>query len=331
MDPVARRESRRGTAPRRRLRRLNHAHTSSRPVIRTPGTLATTLAPATPPRTSRSAASSKRGTSDLGSAAGSSNAATPGETAPTSPAWTRIAESTVDSTRREGTTSARTAFCAKREASSAGRERQASACQPGSQQVTRPGEPALDRPDRPFEEGGHLLVGLPLQVAEDDGLPIFLGESADLLVQHGPELVPGDVVVVTRGQHRRALPFPSVTPGRVGLRSNRRAVGHLVEPVAQHLAIADRPGLADEQEERGLEGVLGVLRLVEHVPADAQDHRPMPPDERLEGGLRLRGPTVQEPRQQLAIASPPRHPPSGGSRGRWRRSSPSVGSSCPSP
>ena len=186
----------------------------------------------------------------------------------------------------------------------AGRERQASACEPGSQQVTRPGEPALDRPDRPFEEGGHLLVRLPLQVAEDDGLAIFLGESADLLMQHGPELVPCGVVVVTRGQHRRALPFPSVTPGRVGLRSYRRAVGHLVEPVPQHLAIADRPGLADEQEERGLEGVLRVLRLVEHVPADAEDHRPMPPDEHLEGGLRLRGQSVQEPRQQLAIAHP---------------------------
>src|SRR5207253_490064 len=40
-----------------------------------------------------------------------------------------------------------------------------------------------------------------------------------------------------------------------------------------------------QDEEGRLEGVLGILLVVEHAPADAQDHRPMTADQGGEGGF----------------------------------------------
>ena len=40
---------------------------------------------------------------------------------------------------------------------------------------------------------------------------------------------------------------------------------------------------AGQDEERGLEGVLGVVRVAEQPAADAEDHRPMLPHQGREG------------------------------------------------
>ncbi len=44
------------------------------------------------------------------------------------------------------------------------------------------------------------------------------------------------------------------------------------------------PALRQHQE-GGLEGILGVLGVVQHAPADAEDHRSMPPHQQLERRL----------------------------------------------
>src|SRR5438105_420485 len=49
----------------------------------------------------------------------------------------------------------------------------------------------------------------------------------------------------------------------------------------------DRSGLASQDEEGSLEGVFHVLLLVLNPPTDAEDHWPVPPHQRLEGGLAL--------------------------------------------
>jgi hypothetical protein len=40
-----------------------------------------------------------------------------------------------------------------------------------------------------------------------------------------------------------------------------------------------------QHQERGLQGVLGVVRVAEDLPADAQDHRPVPLHQGREGRL----------------------------------------------
>jgi hypothetical protein len=63
--------------------------------------------------------------------------------------------------------------------------------------------------------------------------------------------------------------------------------------------------LAGQNEERGLEGILGIVRVVQHAPADAEDHRTVGPHDSLERGLiSMR----HEPLQQLPLAGPDRRP-----------------------
>ena len=56
-----------------------------------------------------------------------------------------------------------------------------------------------------------------------------------------------------------------------------------MQPWAERVGVAKRAGPPQEYQERRLEGVLDVARVVEQPPANAQHHRPMPPHERLEG------------------------------------------------
>ncbi len=84
----------------------------------------------------------------------------------------------------------------------------------------------------------------------------------------------------------------------------RRAERHAVEPGAEQVRIADRPGLSGQDEEDGLEGVLGVMVIAQELPADAQDHRPVSGDDRGEGGLVGRLASGGEPLEQFAVGEP---------------------------
>ena len=71
-----------------------------------------------------------------------------------------------------------------------------------------------------------------------------------------------------------------------------------MQPVAEDGPRSERGGLADQDEERGLEGVLGVGVVAQDAAADAQDHRAVPAHQRGEG--RLVAP-AEELLQELAV------------------------------
>ena len=58
-----------------------------------------------------------------------------------------------------------------------------------------------------------------------------------------------------------------------------------MEPGAERVADPERAGLAGEDEEDGLEGVLGLVLVAERGAADAPDHRPVALDQQGEGRL----------------------------------------------
>jgi hypothetical protein len=81
-----------------------------------------------------------------------------------------------------------------------------------------------------------------------------------------------------------------------------------MEPGAQGVAHPEAAGLPDQDEEGGLEGVVRVVRVVEHAPADAEDHRPVPLDQGREGQLRGLAAAGREPLQELAVSQLPGRP-----------------------
>src|SRR5262249_44752796 len=80
------------------------------------------------------------------------------------------------------------------------------------------------------------------------------------------------------------------------------SVGDAVEPVRDLLGGACR-GLADENEESCLKGVLGVVVTAEEAAAHPPDHRPVPADQGREGRFFAVG---QVAIQALAVGHPRR-------------------------
>jgi len=81
--------------------------------------------------------------------------------------------------------------------------------------------------------------------------------------------------------------------------SHGRLPGHAVEPVGDRLPRHVRR-LADEDEERGLKRILGVM-VVEHAATDAPDHRGVPPNQ---SGKSTLVPASQEAGQEFPIGHP---------------------------
>ena len=84
--------------------------------------------------------------------------------------------------------------------------------------------------------------------------------------------------LVPRGRPRRAQPPDAACHRRP--RAQCRPVGNDMKPGPERLTDPERVGLANQDQERGLEGVLGVVRVADQRSADAPDHRGMPVDQR---------------------------------------------------
>ena len=72
---------------------------------------------------------------------------------------------------------------------------------------------------------------------------------------------------------------------RLRPRSHRNPRRHAVQPGPDRIARAQGARAADQHQERGLKRIIDVGFRCEHPAASAQDHRPVPRDERLEGEL----------------------------------------------
>src|SRR5437762_9878496 len=66
------------------------------------------------------------------------------------------------------------------------------------------------------------------------------------------------------------------------------------------MPLAYRTCLPSERQQGRLKSVLGVVHVAQHPAADAPNHRPVPPDEQLEGGLIT---LCHESLQQVRVAS----------------------------
>ncbi len=169
-------------------------------------------------------------------------------------------------------------------------------------QLARPGHPAADRAHRASQPLGRLVVRQAFDIAEDDRRPEPIRQPGDLTIDDGPELTEPGLVRV--GCELRLLIgplLPNPSPRPVATASAGDPERDPIQPVRQQVAVAQCAGLPDQDQERRLEGVLDVVRVIEQAPADAQHHRPVPRHDRLEGDLVA---IAHEPRQELPFREP---------------------------
>ena len=141
---------------------------------------------------------------------------------------------------------------------------------------------ALDRPERTRKLARCLFGREALEKAQDQDVAQLGRKFAQLGVEDRPDVEPIAVRVIRGGdvgRHRSQTPSP---PGFLGSRLGCHAGRHAVQPGAQAFGIAKLPGLPDQHEERRLECIVGIVRVAQQAPADPQNHRSMPRDNRFE-------------------------------------------------
>jgi len=128
-------------------------------------------------------------------------------------------------------------------------------------------------------------VRQPLEIAEDDGNAVLLGQMVHLLMQDRLPVAQFDAVRQRRRSHVGHLSFVGSPPRSGELDGPGDVEGDAVQPGGQGLLLADRAGLARQDEERRLERILGIRVLAQHPPANGEDERAMALQERGEGIL----------------------------------------------
>jgi hypothetical protein len=92
--------------------------------------------------------------------------------------------------------------------------------------------------------------------------------------------------------------FAGPAAGGAGLCFNSDVVGDPIQPATDRLVLLNRTGLLCQDQEGGLEGVLGVMQVTQHASTHSQHHRAVTPQESRKGiPIAVAG----EALQQLAV------------------------------
>jgi hypothetical protein len=93
----------------------------------------------------------------------------------------------------------------------------------------------------------------------------------------------------------------ALSPRVLRLQPPRRMVGDAVEPGTEPIGLPDRARLPGQDQERGLEGVFGVVGVAEQALTDTEGERSVPHDQGCEGQLGFCASVRREALQQFAI------------------------------
>jgi hypothetical protein len=153
------------------------------------------------------------------------------------------------------------------------REQDAPTSQAGLQHLPRACQTAGDGSFFPTQFPGRFRLGLAFQAAQHQGHAIFRGQMIDLLVQQRLQFLE------RLGRRKRPRRRGGLT-ALMGLASGRfsscvhgHPIGDAMEPVSQPLSPAQGSRLQSQDEEAGLKSILGILFVVQDMPADVP-HQP---------------------------------------------------------
>ena len=145
-------------------------------------------------------------------------------------------------------------------------------------------------------------MGQAAEVAEDDYRTERLGESGHFGVEGGQHLGFRGVDRVRRGLIGDDPATLSATAAvAVGPDFRGDLSADAVQPATERVVDPVRPASADQDQERGLEGVVGVGRVVEDSSANAPDHRAVAENQGFERRLTSTVGTCQEAVEEFAV------------------------------
>jgi hypothetical protein len=106
-----------------------------------------------------------------------------------------------------------------------------------------------------------------------------------LLVKDRVEFAPGYFPEWIKRKSRRRVFLGGPSPGMVASGLACDAIRDAVQPTRKRMLLPDGRGLPQEDEQNSLSRVLRIRVLTKHTPADAVDHRPVPPDQGTQSAL----------------------------------------------
>jgi len=144
-----------------------------------------------------------------------------------------------------------------------------------------------------------LLMGSTLKVAKNHRRSETLWQPVDLFVEYSPQLIVSWCKALLSRMGCPPL-VPLASCGR-GPGTSGSAECHLMEPWAERIANPEPAGFLDQYQERRLERVQAVVRIVEHASADAQNHGTMPLDQCRERQFGRFAALSREKLEELAV------------------------------
>jgi hypothetical protein len=126
-------------------------------------------------------------------------------------------------------------------------------------------------------------MGEPFEVTENHRHSIFFRETRQLAIEHFGEFK-ASWLGIGRGEILDRVPrrLAITTTGRLDALTLGDPPGNPVNPGADRLVDADRPSLADQDEESGLKGILRLMAVAESPTTDTQNERSVPGYKSLE-------------------------------------------------
>jgi hypothetical protein len=112
-----------------------------------------------------------------------------------------------------------------------------------------------------------------------------LGQTLHFLVDDSPHLAPGQLSSWLVGPAGRDALLALSPPGGIASGSESDSPSRAVKPAGQRLALPDVPSVSGQDQERCLEGILGIVFVPEHTPTHPQHHSAIALHQRGESGL----------------------------------------------
>ncbi|MCI0463623.1 MAG: hypothetical protein L0Z62_42355, partial [Gemmataceae bacterium] len=117
------------------------------------------------------------------------------------------------------------------------------------------------------ERAGRLAGAAVFQTAQDERLAQTRGELGDLRIDEDLQLLPGGAQGRVAGRDGMSLLLVSALAGGGPACVGGHAMGNSVKPAGQGCLLADASRLPGQDQEGGLERILGVVRVAQRAPA----------------------------------------------------------------